>query len=310
MKISGIDEAGLGPILGPYCAALITLNYEKEVRDPRKLCYAVLRKEPQIGKLAVGDSKKIYSSGKILTLEKSVLSFLTLYTGSLPGSADDLLKALIHEEEDRGILTDADPWNSRVRSQKLPLAADPDEILRMSDKLSSQFEKKGLSLDTLKVRMVAPAGFNRLLGSRKNKAAACQAILAPLMTGGVSPEGKLVVDRQGGRRYYGEWLIELFPGQRLTARQESALLSLYQLGDSEILFQVGADGICFETALASMFAKYLREVYMGGLNLYWQSLLPGLKGTAGYYSDGKRFLSDLKDAGLLPEDGTSLIRKK
>ena len=310
MKISGIDEAGLGPLLGPYCAALVTLNYRTEQRDPRKLCYAVLREEPSPGKLAVGDSKKIFTSGKIRTLEQTVLSFMTLYSGTLPGTAEDLLKMLFTGVDDPLTLKDSEPWNASIRSLKLPLAADPEEISTLSDKLMGQFDKKGITLETLKVRIIPPAGFNRLLDRCPNKAAACQRILAPLMKEGINPDGKLVVDRQGGRRYYGEWLIDLFPGQMLTARQESAPLSHYQLGSSEILFQVGADGICFETSLASMFAKYLREIYMEGFNLYWQSLHPGLKGTAGYYSDGKRFLADLKEAGLLPDDGSPLIRKK
>ena len=59
-----------------------------------------------------------------------------------------------------------------------------------------------------------------------------------------------------------------------------------------------------------MTAKYLRELYMGGFNLYWQSLLPGIKPTAGYYNDGKRFLDDLKQAGLLPENTSGLVRMK
>ena len=122
------------------------------------------------------------------------------------------------------------------------MAADRDEILRLSDKLQNQFEKKQLSLKKLDARHISPSAFNTLLGSTTNKAAACQRILSPLMKRGLYPEGRLTVDRQGGRRYYGEWLIELYPGKRLTARQETGKCSRYEVGNSEVSFLVGRRG--------------------------------------------------------------------
>lgn len=310
MILSGIDEAGLGPLLGPYCAALVSLSYGGELRDPRKMCYTTLRPDPAPGKLAVGDSKKIYSPGKLLQLERTALAFLGLSFGEEFTQAETLLKKLLPGEENREIFHGSAPWNRVIRRQKLPLEADPAELRGVREKLSRQFEKKGLALKRLDAVVVPPGRFNRLLGESRNKAAACQTILAPLLQAGCSPGGRLIVDRQGGRRYYGEWLVELFPGRRLNARQETAQLSLYDVGGAEVAFQVGADALCFETALASMIAKYLRELYMRGFNRYWHSVAPAVKGTAGYHSDGRRFIRDLEDAGLLPEDLSGLVRRK
>jgi ribonuclease HII len=308
--VSGIDEAGLGPLLGPYCAGLTTIEYKGDPRDPRKLCYAVLRETPEPGKLAVGDSKQIYSPGKLSQLEKTVLSFFRLNYGSLPGKGCDLLKKILKEHPQDGPDKEPSPWEPFISSLDLPLAASRDDIERLSDKLQRQFEKKQLILKDFEARRITPSAFNRLLDNSTNKAAVCQKILSPLMKKGLYPKGKLTVDRQGGRRYYGEWLIELYPGEMLTARQETAKCSLYNVGSSEVSFLVGGDAFCFETALASMIAKYLRELCMCGFNRYWQTRLPGIKKTAGYYSDGKRFLNDLKEAGVLPEDTSGLIRRK
>jgi hypothetical protein len=46
-------------------------------------------------------------------------------------------------------------------------------------------------------------------------------------------------------------------------------------------------------AVASMLCKYLREALMHRFNRYWQTHLPALTPTAGYYNDGERFLRDI-----------------
>ena len=53
-------------------------------------------------------------------------------------------------------------------------------------------------------------------------------------------------------------------------------------------------------ALASMAAKYLRELFMEALNSYFAERVEGLRPTAGYYSDGSRFLEEIEPvlAGL------------
>ena len=39
-----------------------------------------------------------------------------------------------------------------------------------------------------------------------------------------------------------------------------------------------------------MLCKYLREAFMHRFNNWWGPQLPGLKPTAGYYTDGMRWL--------------------
>ena len=49
----------------------------------------------------------------------------------------------------------------------------------------------------------------------------------------------------------------------------------------------------FPTALASCAAKYFRELMLRPLNRWFAERVPGLRPTAGYYSDGRRFLADV-----------------
>ena len=67
----------------------------------------------------------------------------------------------------------------------------------------------------------------------------------------------------------------------------------------------------FPTALASCFAKYLRELMVHVLNQWFIARVPGLLPTAGYYSDGHRFLQDLEPhlpALQLPRDRLVRVR--
>ena len=49
------------------------------------------------------------------------------------------------------------------------------------------------------------------------------------------------------------------------------------------------------TALASMTAKYLRELSMRAFNEFWCAHVPDLRPTAGYPSDSRRFRQAIAD---------------
>ena len=98
-------------------------------------------------------------------------------------------------------------------------------------------------------------------------------------------------------------LPELFCKSRLRnedfqIEKESRELSRYCTGKTAISFGVKSEKH-FPVALASMFAKYTREICMELFNEYWVEQLPGLKPTKGYPQDAARFRNDVEH--LLPE---------
>ena len=128
-------------------------------------------------------------------------------------------------------------------------------------------------------------------------------------------DATIVCDKHGGRnRYAGLLLAELGPTSILTER-ETAARSSYRLTlkgrTVRIRFERAADATDRAVALASMAAKYTRELFMEGLNGFFASRVAGLKPTAGYYEDGRRFLGEvrgvLRDLGC-PED--SFVRAR
>jgi len=67
-----------------------------------------------------------------------------------------------------------------------------------------------------------------------------------------------------------------------------------------VTFQPEAEAAHLPVALASTFAKYVRELAMARLNRYFNALDPELKPTAGYTTDARRWLADAE--GLLSAD--------
>jgi ribonuclease HII len=63
-----------------------------------------------------------------------------------------------------------------------------------------------------------------------------------------------------------------------------------------LIFAEKAEERVMPVALASMFAKYVREVLMLRFNAYWLARAPEVKATAGYWTDGQRFVKEIAEA--------------
>ena len=132
-------------------------------------------------------------------------------------------------------------------------------------------------------------------------------------TRGAEKEPVYVVlcDKLGGRDRYAPILAERFPGAELRVLKESRETSVYRLvaetgkdrTDASVAFRAPvklefhftAKGESnAPTALASICAKYLRELSMKAFNGYWRAAVgPGLAPTAGYPVDALRFRADV-----------------
>ena len=108
------------------------------------------------------------------------------------------------------------------------------------------------------------------------------------------------VDKHGGRNTYAPMIQHALPDGMVLAERESSLRSVYRVEglDREVrlTFQPRADAEHFCVALASMLAKYLREMLMHEFNRFWTAQVPGLKPTAGYPGDSRRFMKAIRPA--------------
>ncbi len=72
--------------------------------------------------------------------------------------------------------------------------------------------------------------------------------------------------------------------------RSSAVASLLK-----VTFACRAEERCLTVAVASMVSKYVRELFMRRLNRYFVSRVRGLRPTAGYPQDAKRFLAEIAE---------------
>ena len=122
-------------------------------------------------------------------------------------------------------------------------------------------------------------------------------------------------DKHGGRNFYGPMLQSAFPDGWVVAERESADESRYRIEaigrDVRVTIRPRADSGSVSVALASMVAKYLREVAMRQFNRFWGQHVPGLPPTAGYPVDAKRYYAAIRDAmGQLTIDDEQVWRSR
>ncbi len=301
----GVDEAGYGPNLGPLVMTLTALRVSDQSSD----CWHCLRQavrrghEKDDGRLAIADSKVLYSSGKGLSaLETSVLACLS---SPAPCSDEGMgpswqLQSLLEHlcPFDWENLRD-EPWFAG--ETKLPVEIDPPVLASHAKRWNDACEAAGIKLGLVRSQVIAAPRFNAIVARWDSKAAVLSAGLAKLIHHAVEilPEEPLcfVLDKQGGRNRYAAILQHCFPNGFVLAEDERSDSSVYRVEGMgrpvSVTIVPKADLDHFPVALASMVAKYLREVLMGEFNAFWRRHLPGLKPTAGYPEDAKRFLKDI-----------------
>jgi hypothetical protein len=112
-------------------------------------------------------------------------------------------------------------------------------------------------------------------------------------------ELSITIDRQGGAKRYGPWLGSIADRgeQSVSIEREDDRVSRYGVDlegiQANVSVEVAADETSFAVALASMVAKYVRELAMIRFNDRWSALRPDVKPTAGYGVDGKRWIAEV-----------------
>jgi hypothetical protein len=256
-------------------------------------------------RLCIADSKRIYRSGNLQSLEQNVLAVLQSMTGRIPNSLRSLLEMvssrgrceqLHHCLEQQVWLKDA--------AFALPIKANVETIQRLSDQFSNTCLAAKVKLQKVECESVFADEFNHRIkevGNKANLLSSRSLKLVRLLLDHVDPEHTVQIgcDKHGGRSKYAALIQHHLDLDFVTVRSEQLELSEYEFLDSgrRVRLWFAARGESFlPTALSSMMAKYVREVFMFAWNRFWQNSVSGLKPTQGYPQDARRFLRDIESA--------------
>ncbi len=302
LYLAGVDEAGLGPLLGSLAIGYCVLGVPLCEPDPWRCLRSAVAKTPRAKKrLVVADSKLLFRRNALgeRRLEVTALSFLTLLerVGPVPFHPERVLFADPGPSES---FVRAHPWYARL--PRLPRANQPDTIDLASSVLARAFTRSGAMLLDAGVRLVPAGELNASFAETRNKWLTVWSktleVLRRLWTRRTPAGLQATVDMLGGRRHYRPLLAEAFPDSGVDTQEETEGRSAYLLealdgsGRMELEFRVAADRTSFPVALASCIAKYAREVEMHAFNAFFGELAPELRPTAGYRRDGHRWLAD------------------
>ena len=210
----------------------------------------------------------------------------------------------------------------------LPTAVYSNELGINANTVARALSTGGVELLDLACVLVWENDFNRRIREGMNKADVSGGAVAVLMNKALdlaalfATKGDrvgIVCDRQGGRMVYGPWLERALPGATIEMLSEDESRSRYVLHQTRnasplragVAFMVEAEQHHLPVALASMTAKYCRELAMARFNAHWSAvaLAQGfaLASTAGYATDARRWLTDMQST-LSFEDRNSLVR--
>ena len=304
--LAGIDEAGLGPVLGPLVVGATAWEVSDQHADVSlwKLLGGAVSKKVSKRKamVAIADSKKLYGGQRnddLRLLERGVLATLAgagLRFGFLREFVAHVCPAAAGELA-------AYPWYSHD-NPALPVSLTPTDVALAGNSLGVAMTRAGCTLEAVRAECVFETEFNRLVTASNNKSVSLLDITCRLLMflweRFAERDLRVFVDRQGGRMHYLPALERVFEGGRFCILQEDDLVSAYRVEDGprrmEIHFAVECEDRHLPVALASMICKYTREMFMGLLNRFWAAHVSDLVFTGGYYADGWRFLKDIAPA--------------
>jgi hypothetical protein len=244
----------------------------------------------------------------LLHLERGALAFLRSLAS--PGNDHDLFAYLGAAPDDR-------PWYASLPTD-LPIANSPGDLAIAASCIAAAMETAGVELLDMRCLMVPESTFNQVVRDTGTKAEATALALGhhlrrivaaatdPARTD-PAPCLRIVCDQLGGRTQY-EGLLARELSCSVAPLAESGERSRYQIApDSIVQFMPEAESAHLPVALASMVAKFVRELAMMRFNRYWCGRCPELKPTAGYSTDARRWLTDMAQV-LAPEERAAMVR--
>ena len=307
--VAGIDEAGLGPLLGPFTLGWAAFRADNPacLEDLwTTLAPAVSRVPTAMDALAVADSKEVYTRTPrgAQRLERVVRAFDHLYglldTPAQPSAGNEWFRQAAGVRWNEA-LAEEYWWSDTPHSLCNTDDAEAQHLL--ATRLRACAAQQSLTLVAQGVRTMTARELNASYARTDSKSATLwEEVLAliQLLWYAHAYEGlALTIDRQGARSRYAGLLAAVSPDVQVTVLRETSSDALYRLDDDHgrralIRCVERAESLSLPVALASCRAKYARELAMEGFNRCFARHAPAVQPTAGYVEDGRRWLAEMQ----------------
>jgi ribonuclease HII len=260
MLIVGIDENGLGPLLGPLVvtgASFLVPSYDREA------FFSLAGPD-----LPAADSKRIFKPGRAAAAEAAVLRWLDAFGCGAQDTAQ-LEEKIVAPSPFEAPCPAAVPEICTGAPLTLPRAAGRPAVGVLLG-ARARFDRAETKAGDLASNVLCPGAFNRALEARDmNKLrldfALMMSVARRLCAGG-DGDALVLCGKVGGTAAYGAWLegegLDV-AGVVREGRDESA----YDVrGLGRVCFVRDGDASHLPIAVASMVGKYLRELAMERLN--------------------------------------------
>lgn len=313
----GMDEAGYGPNLGPLVVTAVAWEVAGDVSqvDLWQEFAGIVAPEaaPNGEHLQLADSKVVYTPARgLAALEMGVASAVELWRrpnsctaiNRVPQSFRELRQLVTAETDGDG---NDEPWYAGA-DVAVPLARREEPSggdgvgTRLVERWRARCEERNIRLRAIRAAVVSPRQFNARTRNHDSKGRALSEISMHVLgqvwqENATTPDeaALIIADKHGGRNRYHEFLPLAFGDKFIRCREEGMESSRYQVGRAEIRFETKSERH-LPVALASMVSKYLRELSMVLFNRFWMARVPGLKPTAGYPLDARRYREEIAGA--------------
>jgi ribonuclease HII len=260
MLVVGVDENGLGPLLGPLVVTAAAFEVDQYDRA------GMWRALP--GGLRADDSKQLFSRATMAAAERDTLGWLAAM-GADAATHADLVRSICLPIPWGIPCGRNEPEICRPDTAALPLWSEP-ESDRAREDIGETLELRGVRPMLVRSLVACAGAFNRAVdGPTANKLRLDFEMMLHLLVEIAAETGReltAICGKVGSTRRYGPWLDGL--GRFLwTALEEEPASSTYRIsGLGTVSFARDADASHLPVAVASMIGKYLRELAMRRLN--------------------------------------------
>ena len=277
MIVVGVDENGLGPVLGPLVTTAVTVEVSRY--HPER--HGALGRE-----LGIDDSKATSGFGQMALAEGIALAVMERLSGREHRDIDGLLESLLLDGPRE--LQKPCPAGSLAQCWSAPVAlpcfggdvAAGRAVLR-------KLERRGVRLVHARSAVACAGTLNTRLRKGQSRVELDLELMELLVIDAharsLASELRAICGMVGGIRNYPEKMRH-FPRRGLTALRAVGGTLAYQVtGIGHVRFEIDADARHLPVALASMVGKYVRELFMERQNRFYRGHDSTLPEVSGYH---------------------------